>query len=290
MFRSSFVSRAHLRTAAGLTVAVVLIAGGADGEAAGSPDLEAIWRQTQAAMAKTAAWYKHSPPADRVTWGGLGASALLGGWVLLERWLRLGRRRVVPKDFTARFLERLQDGRLDAGKALDFCELNPSPASRVALAAVRRWGRPTPDLERGVTMALRVETDRLRRNVGTLRRVSALTPLLGLLGTLFAAERALNAGGEAWGPAIATALSPLTAGVAIAIVALVAYDGLMGRVEALAGTLERLGTETVDAIVLARPAEQRTPHARPAAGGAARTPRQLRTAPSEPLARPADYA
>ena len=32
----------------------------------------------------------------------------------------------------------LQDGKLDRGKALDLCELNPSPASRVSLAAVRR--------------------------------------------------------------------------------------------------------------------------------------------------------
>ena len=37
------------------------------------------------------------------------------------------------------------------------------------------------------------------------------------------------------GPALAAALTPLTAGVALAILALVAYDGLTGRVETLAG-------------------------------------------------------
>ncbi|MEJ7639697.1 MAG: MotA/TolQ/ExbB proton channel family protein [Singulisphaera sp.] len=104
-----------------------------------------------------------------------------------------------------RFLDRLRDGKLDSGKALDICELNSSPAARVALAAVRRWGRPVADLERAVALAARVEADRLRRNVGTLRRIAALTPLLGLLGTLLSAGRALSAIGPAsapgsWGP------------------------------------------------------------------------------------------
>jgi biopolymer transport protein ExbB len=55
----------------------------------------------------------------------------------------------------------------------------------------------------------------------------------------------------------------MTAGVALAILALVAYDGLVGRVETLAGSLERLGAETIDAIAMSLPAEprsSRTPH------------------------------
>ena len=185
---------------------------------------------------------------------------------------RLRRRRIVPRDFVARYLDRLQEGKLDRGKALDFCELNPSPASRVALAAVRRWGRPVVDLERAVAMAHRVEAERLRRNVGTLRRIAALAPLLGLLGSLFAAGRVLSGIGAGavesrLGSRPGYRLTPLTAGVALAILALVAYDGLAGRVEKLAGTLDRLGTETVDAIAMAAPAEARTTEHRPHVGG-----------------------
>jgi biopolymer transport protein ExbB len=189
---------------------------------------------------------------------------------MLERMARLRTRKILPGEFTSRFLTRLQDGKLDRGKALDYCELNPSPASRVALAAVRRWGRPTADLERAAALAHRVEADRLRRNVGTLRRVAALTPLIGLLGTLMATGRVLAASGASpnWGPALAAALSPLTAGVAVAVLALVAYDGLAGRVESLAAALDRVGAETIDAIAMAVPFETRS--ATPA--GAVRTP------------------
>ena len=138
----------------------------------------------------------------------------------------------------------------------------PVRRRRVALAAVRRWGRPAADLERAVAMAHRVETERLRRNVGTLRRVAALSALLGVLGTLFALGRALESippsarpGGRsvAWGPALAAAITPLSTGLIIATLALVAYDGVPSRVEKLAGALDRLGAETIEAIALAAP-------------------------------------
>ncbi len=209
------------------------------------------------------AWYVRTPPPERVTWGGLSACGGLGVVVLIERMLRLRQRRVVPPAFTAQFVDHLHEGKLDCGQALEHCERNPSPAAGVALAAVRRWGRPAGDLERAVAMAHRVETERLRRNVGTLRRVAALSALLGVLGTLFALGRALEsipastssgpAVTAAWGPALAAAITPLSTGLIIATLALVAYDGVQSRVEKLAGMLDRLGAETIEAIALAAP-------------------------------------
>jgi biopolymer transport protein ExbB len=128
-----------------------------------------------------------------------------------------------------------------------------------------------------------------------LRRIAVLTPLLGLLGTLFALGRALEGvptfappglnltasapaathiGGFsiAWGPLLAAALTPLSAGLIVATLALVAYDGLLTRIEKLSGSLDRLGAETIDAIALTAPlsspaimvssvaAQTKTPH------------------------------
>lgn len=244
------------------------------------------------------AWYVHTPPADRVTWGGMAACAGLGMGVLLERLARLRRHTIIPADFTAGFLDRLYDGKLDCGAALDHCERNPSPAARVALAAVRRWGRPAADLERAVALAHRVESERLHRNVGTLRRIAVLAPLLGLLGTLFALGRALEGvatmappglnlttstpiatnvadSSIAWGPLVAAALAPLSAGLILATLALVAYDGLLTRIEKLAGSLDRLGAETIDAIALSVPASTPTiTLSPPPAQARTRTPHQ----------------
>ena len=302
MHRSLTSGRAAARAAVAFALATLILATGANGEAdtgtgSGTTTIDEVGNATDVAAQyarwvghRAAAWARQTPPADRITWGGLVACAGLGIGVLLERLVRLRPGRVVPRDFVKRYLERLQEGKLDQGKALDLCELNPSPAARVALAAVRRWGRPVIDLERAVAMAHRVEADRLRRNIGTLRRIAALAPLLGLLGALFSAGRVLSglgagAASPAVGPALATALTPLTAGVALAILALVAYDGLTGRVEKLAGTLDRVGTETVDAIALAAPADPRGTELRPHAGGPLRSPHAIRVEIPDALTR-----
>ena len=231
-------------------------------------DLEAA-KHTAGNLTRSALlWYLHTPPAERMSWGGLMACAGLGLIVLCERVYRLRRNKIIPADFTARFLDRLYEGKLDGGKALDYCEMNPSPAARVALAAVRRWGRPAVDLERAVALTHRGEAESLRRNVGTLRRIAALAPLIGLLGTLLGVGRVLAAipgpaaaataapgliasASTAWGPALAHALSSLIIGLTIATLALVVYDSLVIRIERLSGALDHLGAETIDAIAMA---------------------------------------
>ena len=269
-------------------------------------DLDALKQRAGNLVQSGLRWYLRTPAAERMSWGGLFACAGLGLAVLFERAVRLRRLKIIPADFTARFLDRLHEGKLDGGKALDYCEMNPSPAARVALAAVRRWGRPAVDLERAVALTHRGEVERLRRNVGTLRRVAALAPLVGLLGTLLAVGRILTAipgAGEAaaaaaaigasssarWGPALAPALSPLILGLTVATLALAAYDSLVIRIERLSGALDRLGAETIDAIAMAtQPAASPliaspfSPHAsrsdlgHPAGNpGPARTPHQV---------------
>jgi biopolymer transport protein ExbB len=212
----------------------------------------------------------------------MAACVVVGALVAFERSFRLRRNRIIPTAFTGRFLQRLAEGQLDRGKALDYCEINSSPAARVALAAIRRWGRPVSDMERGVAMARRIETDRLRRRVGTLRRVAILVPLLGLLGSLTTATRILSVLGSgesvaAWGPSLAMALGPLTAGIALAILAVVAYDGLAARVEQLENELDRVGAETVDAIATIATIEPSANRPRTDSASETRTPHSIQT-------------
>ncbi|WP_165070456.1 MotA/TolQ/ExbB proton channel family protein [Paludisphaera rhizosphaerae] len=238
---------------AAAAAAIVIASASATAAGPNAADLSAQAQRLAArAGAQTLAWYERTPPAERMTWGGLAACAALGVCVTLERLLRLRRRAVVPRDFLSKFLDRLHEGKLDGGKALDYCEMHPSPAARVALAAVRRWGRPAVDMERAVGLAHRWESDRLRRNVGTLRRIAVLAPLLGLLGALLAADRLLRFSGDApvTGPATADALAPLIAGAALGVAALVLYDLLATRVERLGATLDRIGAETIDAVAM----------------------------------------
>jgi biopolymer transport protein ExbB len=213
--------------------------------------------------------------------------------VTFERTLRLRKRRIIPNDFQQRFHARLLEGRLDRGKATDYCELNPSPAARVTMAAVGRWGRSVADLERGVSLARQREVDQLWRHVGTLRRIAALAPLLGLLGTLVSVSRALSATALAagqlnWASVVASALGPLIGGVVLAILSLVAYDGLVARVEGFERSLDRLGAETVDAIAMSTLPEPRRSEIRTDSANLPRAPHPVRVDIPQPSTRPRD--
>lgn len=293
------------RAAATAILASALLAGAAPRsapfETAGSPTLAALRAGAIAVGVRLEAWYRGTPPAERIAWGGLIACGLLALGVTLERMTRVQRSRIIPAAFVERFQRRLGEGGLERGKALDYCELNPSPAARVALAAIRRWGRSTTDQERGVSLARQIEVDRLRAHLGTLRRSAAMAPLIGLLGTLTTVGRILAdvQPGMTWGPALAGALAPLTAGVALAIVALLAFDGLTVRAESLAADLDRIGAETIDAIALATPLHavhvapphiaakpQPTPTPAPAAPGASLRPQTGHSHTNRPSGRP----
>ncbi|MDG3005219.1 MotA/TolQ/ExbB proton channel family protein [Paludisphaera mucosa] len=268
----SLMSRRGPAVASGLIGIVLLAAAPAafGGEAGVDLSVE-VQRRLARAAGDVLVWYERTPPGERMAWGGLGACVVLGACVTLERLFRLRRRAVIPNDFLVRFLDRLHEGRLDGGKALDYCEMHPSPAARVALAAVRRWGRPAADLERAVGLAHRWESEQLRRNVDTLRRIAVLAPLLGLLGALMAADRLLRQAGDASpsAAALADALGPLTFGVAVGVAAMVFNDLLSTRVERLGAALDRLGAETIDAVAMTTavaaptfPSHSPTPHIR----------------------------
>ncbi len=47
--------------------------------------------------------------------------------MLLGRLVRLRANRIVPRDFQARFLVRLQDGKLDRGKRTRLLRTEPEP-------------------------------------------------------------------------------------------------------------------------------------------------------------------
>src|SRR5690348_8953419 len=109
MPRSLSKGRAPARAgvALALALAALVFAGGAEGGTAASPDLDWVTVPARRLARRAETWYLRTPPADRITWGGLGACAVLGASVFLERIARLRRGRIVPRDFSMRFLNRL---------------------------------------------------------------------------------------------------------------------------------------------------------------------------------------
>jgi biopolymer transport protein ExbB len=79
----------------------------------------------------------------------------------------------------------LEGGQLTPAEALKRCEENGSPIAQVFAGAVRKWGRPSVEVEQAMLDAGERVATTLRRNLRALNTIHTVSPLLGLLGTVF---------------------------------------------------------------------------------------------------------
>ncbi len=191
---------------------------------------------------------------------------LKGGWLMapiavmsvvvaavaIERLLGLRRSRVAPRSLE-RGLRQLADvGDFEPVAAHRMCESHPSSMARIVSAMVGKAGRPHAEVEAAAAEATQRESDRLYSNVRTLNLAAAVTPLMGLLGTVwgmiaaFFATASLPLGsnkGQALAEGIYVALVTTFAGLAVAIPAAVLAHYFEGRILRLLRSVEELLVE-----------------------------------------------
>lgn len=186
----------------------------------------------------------------------IGVCSFLLLTFVFERTVSLRRRRIIPRPFVKRFVEQLGGGELDRDKALELCEENGSPVSKVFAAAVRKWDHPAVEVEQAIIDAGERVTNDLRRNLRVLNGLATVSPLLGLLGTVVGMIRAFNsiASSDALGrpellaAGISEALLTTAAGLSVAIPALICYMFFISRVDKLIIQIDALGQEIVGPI------------------------------------------
>lgn len=197
--------------------------------------------------------------AEALGWYFLAPFALasfIAIWFGIERLIVLRRGRVIPRAFVERFLDHMEQGKLDPDSALQLCEENGSPVAEVFAHGVRKWGKPSVEVEQAIIDGGERQVSQLRRHLRVLNGVSTVTPLLGLLGTVVGMIMAFNdiASGDAMGKpeqlalGIAMALLTTAVGLTIAIPALILYLYLSSRVDALVMEMDLLAQNVVHLI------------------------------------------
>ena len=186
----------------------------------------------------------------------LACSVLLVMFVL-ERSIALRRSRVIPKHFTKLFIEELEDGQLKPLEALQLCEENKSPISEVFAAAVKKWNKPSVEVEQAVIDSGERVANGLRRYLRLFNGIATIAPLLGLLGTVLgmieafgeiASSSAAMGRPEVLAKGISQALLTTAGGLSVAIPAFIAYMYFTSRVDRLIIGIDELGQQVVGAI------------------------------------------
>ncbi len=190
-----------------------------------------------------------------------------GGWLMLplvicsviaaaitfERLWTLQRRRVLPEDLASKVWKWVENRTLDDRhiRALE----DSSPLGRMLAAGLAYRGRERDLIKESIEDTGRHVVHELERFLNTLGTIAAITPLLGLLGTVIGMVKVFSAitmhgvgnpGALAGG--ISEALLTTAAGLSIAIPALIAYRYLRGRVDSLVVDMEKEAMRLVEAL------------------------------------------
>jgi biopolymer transport protein ExbB len=173
--------------------------------------------------------------------------------IILERLWTLRRKRVLPEDLTARVWSWAHSRQLDDGHLKALSE--SSPLGMILSVGLQNRHRSREIMKESIEDTGRHVVHELGRYLNSLGTIAAITPLLGLLGTVIGMVKVFTAitthgvgdpGALAGG--ISEALITTAAGLSIAIPALIGYRYLRGRVDGLVVNMEKEAMRLVDAI------------------------------------------
>lgn len=190
-----------------------------------------------------------------------------GGWLMLpiiacsilvlglvgERLWALQRRRVIPRHLVAQTWHKIKNRSLDATQLRDL-RANSS-LGRVLAAGLVNMHHDRQVMMESIEDAGRHEAHRLERYLNTVGTIAAISPLLGLLGTVIGMIKVFSAiSSEGLGNAaalaggISEALLTTAAGLVVAIPSLMAYRYLRGRVDELVVEMEQESIKLVEVV------------------------------------------
>ncbi len=173
--------------------------------------------------------------------------------IVVERLWTLQRKRVIPRELTDRVWKLVETRTLN-DRHIEALARN-SPLGRVLAAGLANRNHGREIMKEVIEDTGRHVVHELERFLNTLGTIAAMSPLLGLLGTVTGMISAFNAITEAGvgdpralSGGIGEALITTAAGLIVAIPALFAYRYLRGVVDALVVDMEKEATRLVQAF------------------------------------------
>lgn len=173
--------------------------------------------------------------------------------IILERLWSLQEKRVLPKNLTVKVWEWVRANELND----DHIETlrHSSVLGEILAAALANRHRDLDTVKERVQDTGRHVVHEMERFIATLGTIAAISPLLGLLGTVvgmikvFAAITAHGVGNPTvLAGGISEALITTAAGLTVAIPALIGYRYLRNRIDSLVVRMEKEAIKLVDRI------------------------------------------
>ncbi len=180
-------------------------------------------------------------------WYIMGPLAIMSLWaiyLIIERSLAIQRANKEEKDFMNKIRDYIHEGKIDSARNL--CARSTTPIARMLDKGISRIGKPMKDIEVSIENAGKLEIYQLEKGLSVLATIAGAAPMLGFLGTVigmivtFHTMKISGAGVEisALSGGIMQAMVTTVAGLVVGIVAYVAYNTLVSRVNKVVQNME----------------------------------------------------
>lgn len=172
----------------------------------------------------------------------IAIASMMGVSIIFERLVALRRTKAVPPAFLNNLKNAYRQDVDDVQKGLDYCAANDCPMSRMLAVGLRHLDRDDLTVERAMEDIGLNEVTKLRHNLRLLFGVAAISPMIGLLGSVsgmiqafYSVSTSWNATGkgETLARGIYEALVTTYSGLIIAIPTLIFYYIFLNKIDAI---------------------------------------------------------
>ena len=182
------------------------------------------------------------------------ACSIIAAAIVLERLWTLQPKRVLPVNLAEQVRDWISNDELDPAHLQRLHQ--SSPLGQMLAAGLANRHKPREVIKESIEDAGRHAVHELERYLSSLGTIASISPLLGLLGTVFGMIKvfaAISTAGVgspgALAGGISEALITTAAGLSIAIPAMIAYRWLRARVDGLVIQMEKETIKFLETVV-----------------------------------------
>ena len=200
---------------------------------------------------------------ELITSGGVGGNLVMGTigilsifavYILIERYIAISKASKEDAGFLKSIQNFIESKDIEAAKTL--CRNTDSPIARMIEKGVNRIDKPMTDISAAIENQGKLEVFKMENNLANLATISGAAPMLGFLGTVIgmivAFHEMASAGGNIdvamLSQGIYTAMVTTVAGLVVGIIAFIAYNYLVSKVDKVIFMLEAKTTEFLDLL------------------------------------------
>jgi biopolymer transport protein ExbB len=175
-------------------------------------------------------------------------------YLFVERLMVISKAGKEDDDFMNNIRDFIHEGKIDAAIAL--CKSSKTSVAKMIEKGLKRLGKPLGDIQTAVENVGKIEVNRLEENLAALATIAGAAPMLGFLGTvtgmISAFYRMASAGNNVQVSMLAggiyEAMVTTVAGLVVGIMAFIAYNLLVARLNKVVNKMEARTIEFLDVL------------------------------------------